>query len=98
MRQNGAIYGAFWANKGEFGAKWHFRQKLRQFAQKIETGGFKRHLDVEFGFFGPNWPGVGQTCRGGWGPFLGHGGLTMEIGQKSYRPKFLKFGLFGNFT
>ena len=32
-------------------------------------------------------PGQSQLVEVGRGSFLGHGGLTMKIGPKSYRPK-----------
>ena len=61
-------------------------------------GGFKRHLDVEFGFFGPNWPGEGSTCRGGWGPIFGSWGSDHENRAKIDPTKNLKILNFFTFS
>ena len=43
------------------------------------------------GFSAQIGPGKGQPAEVGGGPFLGHGGLAVKIGPKSYRPKFENF-------
>ena len=68
--------------KGPFGQN---RVKLAD--PEVGLEGCGGDLEAESGLFGPNWPGVGPTCRGGWGPIFGSWGLTMKIGPKSTRAK-----------
>ena len=49
-----AQIGRIWGNMGKYGEKGSFGQNKLKCLRNLKMGGFKRHLDVEFGFFDRN--------------------------------------------
>ena len=72
--------------KGPFG-----QNRVNLADPEVGLEGCGGDLEAESGLFGPNWPGVGSTCRGGWGPIFGSWGSDHENRAKIDPTKNLEF-------
>ena len=84
---------------------WENREKAlfgRNRAQfpdpKVGLEGRWGDLEAETGLFTPNWPGVGPSRGGGWGPIFGSWGSDHENRAKIDPTKNLKILDFFHFS